>query len=294
MQSLEYSSAAMTGLEEMTDAKPVNHTPAIALGVAALLLLVVAGMSYKDYVRNKYEKEFAEKEKTRMAGYGQPQQLITNQQQQAPQFPQRPRGNQFPSAPTAAQQQVPTTPAAQQADPSRLPTQTNLPQPRDPELAQLEMNLAKAEARAKENEKRYNELLDKQTPSPPPTPAGTKGSAAPLSPALQSALENPPGGNPEIMEQITRMKKLVLSSPSIGRVLSYDNDWGIITFDAGAAQGILAKQRYAVRRGSDILGWVKVAEVHAEMSIAHLVTKNADSEVAMKPQAGDSLIKFEL
>ncbi len=155
----------------------------------------------------------------------------------------------------------------------------------------MEKNLAKAEARAKENEKRYNELLNKQTP---PTPAGTNGSATPLSPALQSALENPPGGNPEIMEQITRMKKLVLSSPSIGRVLSYDNDWGIITFDAGAAQGIEKEQRFAVRRGSDILGWVKVAEVHADMSIAHLVTKNADSDGDLKPQAGDSLIQFEL
>lgn len=281
----------------MNETRPTNHTPAIALGVAALLLLVVAGMSYKDYVRKSLEKEF--EEKANRAGYGQQQQGYPQQgnpaynpnyaQQQQQQYAPNQRPNQFPAA---QPQQQPAAPA-QQYDPARLPRETNLQAPRDPEVTRLEENLAKVRAQAAETEKRYNDLTRKMEDQPAPAPAPANDPSR-LSPELQNALINPPGGNPEITESITRMKKQVLASPSIGRIISYDVKWGIVTFGAGAGQGVKKNQRFAVRRGSDLLGWVKVDEVHQNMSIAHMVTKNADSDMTLKPQPGDDLIQFEL
>jgi hypothetical protein len=67
-----------------------------------------------------------------------------------------------------------------------------------------------------------------------------------------------------------------------------------VTFDAGIGQGVRIDQRFAVRRGSEILGWVKVNEVLEDEAIATLVTKNADSDTAVKPDVGDDLIDFEL
>jgi len=52
-------------------------------------------------------------------------------------------------------------------------------------------------------------------------------------------------------------------------------------------------QRFAVRRGADILGWIKVDEVQENQSIAVLVT-NRDNETVQKPEVGDDLIDFEL
>jgi len=90
------------------------------------------------------------------------------------------------------------------------------------------------------------------------------------------------------------MRSQVLAAASLGKVTSYDKDWGIVTFNAGAAQGVKKDQRFAVRRGSEVLGWVKVDQVEEDQSIAVLVTKNRESDTAVKPDVGDDLIDFEL
>ena len=90
------------------------------------------------------------------------------------------------------------------------------------------------------------------------------------------------------------MRAQVTSAPSLAKVTSYDKEWGIVTFDAGSVQGVKVDQRFAVRRGADILGWVKVNEVLEDEAVATLVTKNADSDTAVKPDVGDDLIDFEL
>ena len=90
------------------------------------------------------------------------------------------------------------------------------------------------------------------------------------------------------------MRDQVRAAPSLAKVTSYNKDWGIVTFNAGAGQGVKVDQRFAVRRGSDILGWIKVDQVEADQSIAVLVTKNRDSDTSVKPDVGDDLIDFEL
>ena len=86
----------------------------------------------------------------------------------------------------------------------------------------------------------------------------------------------------------------ISSAPSLGKVTSYDKDWGVVTCNAGAGQGVKVAQRFAVRRGGEILGWVKVDQVEADQSIAVLVTKNRESDTSVKPEVGDDLIDFEL
>ena len=83
-------------------------------------------------------------------------------------------------------------------------------------------------------------------------------------------------------------------APALARVTGYDKDWGLVTFNAGIGQGVKKDQRFAVRRGEDILGWVKVDQVEENQSIAVLVTKNREIDTAAKPEVGDDLIDFEL
>jgi len=163
-------------------------------------------------------------------------------------------------------------------------------------MAQLEKNLAEVKQQTEQTEKRFHEITrDMDEPRPPDSsPAATTGGDQKLSSSLKNSLQAPPGGNPEVTASITRLKKQVESSPSLGKVINYDRDWGLVTFGAGSKHGVKVGQRFAVRRGSDILGWVKVDEVHETMSIAHMVTKNAKSDMSLKPQVGDDLIQFEL
>ena len=71
----------MMGNEDFGEARQVNHTPAIALGAAAVLLLIVGAMSYRDSVRSSMEREYAEKERQLLMRHGYPVAPFPNMQQ---------------------------------------------------------------------------------------------------------------------------------------------------------------------------------------------------------------------
>jgi len=320
----------MMGPDEISERRQVNHTPTIALSIAAILLLIVGALSYRDFVRTSLEKEFAEKEARlmqRQGYYGN----ITPAQQALPQgvqgqtfiqngIPVNAQGiplNQQGGYPAGAS--VGFQPPAQNvqydaqgnlvasapAIPQGYEETGTLPLPIDPALNNIRTSLDQAREQSRLTEQRYNQLsgnVDSQAREAAAMAANTANTAAAGSTAiteelpdfLREAVENPPGGNPGVEERLNRMRQQVSAAPSLGKVTSYDKDWGVVTFNAGAGQGVKVAQRFAVRRGSDILGWIKVDEVQDDQSIAVLVTKNRESDTSAKPEVGDDLIDFEL
>jgi len=302
----------MMGSEDMIERKPVNNTPTIALGIAAVLLLIVGAMSYKDYVRRSLEKEYAEKEKSMMEriGYvpvGSNNTPYVHQSQLAQQQPQAVTPVSTPAV-TAAQN--PVTPGPAQVvpqlpppvagsdiaaiDPQRLPTETNLPRPVDSDIEAMQKSLNQVKRQAEATVNRYGELANNTGSSIQNSGNPAAEITEELPEFLRNATANPPGGNPEVEERIARLKQQVVNSPALAKVLSYDKSWGILVFDAGRANGVAKDQRFAVRRGDAILGWVTVDEVEEGQSIARLVTKNRDNDTDLKPAAGDDLISLEL
>jgi hypothetical protein len=326
----------MMGPDDIGERRPVNHTPTIALSIAAILFLIVGALSYRDFVRSSLEKEFAEKEARlmqRQGGYGNVtpgQQVPQGAREQvymqngiavnAQGIPINQQGgfqNQAPvgfQPPANLQYDAQGNPlAAAPVIPPGYQETGTLPVPNDPELANIRASLDQAREQSRLTEQRYNQLsgnVDSQareaaamaantantanTANPVVAPAGSTAITEELPDFLRNAVENPPGGNPEIEERLGRMRQQVVAAPSLGKVTSYDKDWGIVTFNAGAGQGVKVEQRFAVRRGSEILGWIKVDEVQDEQSIAVLVTKNRESDTSIKPEVGDDLIDFEL
>jgi hypothetical protein len=206
-----------------------------------------------------------------------------------------------PAAPAPA-----TPPVAPSGSSDGLQVEADLPEPEDPEILRMRQSLNQARQQGAATEQRFNQLAGSGDPlaaeasaiaaagTNAPAAAGNATITSELPDFLRVAVQNPPGGNPEIEARLARVRSQVTSAPSLGKVTSYDKDWGIVTFDAGAGQGVRIDQRFAVRRGSEILGWVKVNEVLEDQAIATLVTKNADSDTAVKPGIGDDLIDFEL
>ncbi len=287
----------MIGPDDIGERRPASHTPSIALAIAATLLLVVGALSYRDFVRSSLEKEYAEKEDRLMQRLGLPgtvpaQPAAASSPQPAPAAQAAgtvlydAQGNPvyLTGAPPAATGHPPA--AAREAE-------ATLPAPEDPDLASLRESLDQAREQSRLTEQRYNQLAGGGTAAPP-TGGSQAAITSELPDFLRNAVENPPGGNPEIEAQLQRMRSQVLAAPSLAKVTSYDAEWGIVTFDAGAVQGVKVEQRFAVRRGSDVLGWVRVNEVTEDQSVATLVTRNANSETSVKPEVGDDLIDFEL
>ena len=295
----------MMAPEEFEEKKSVNHTPTIVLTVAAVLLLIVGALSYRDYVRNSLEKEYAEKERMMMARHGYAVQPAPGQQVPSPQQAEVQFQNNY--APAQLDQQgeqmlmqqnrltpgVNDTMIAQQA--ANMGVENSLPQPADPEIQSISSSLQQIREQSERTEQQYNNLVSGVDDRVKQAVAGTdQPITSELPDFLKEALADPPGGNPSLQTNIEKMRDKVRAAPSLARVTGYDRNWGIVTFNAGAGQGVKKDQRFAVRRGDIILGWVKVDEVQATTSIAVLVTRNKNIDTAEKPAAGDDLINFEL
>lgn len=288
--------------EDLGERRQVNHTPTIALGIAALLLLIVGAMSYRDFVRTSYEKEYSEKERQLLARHGyQVAPFTTNGQQaiqgQNPNFqqPQQPQGNTVQQVQQPQLQAQPTqavSPALVQ-NAATMQIESSLPQPLDPEIDSIRNSLEQVREQSRRTEEQFLDIAGNMNSAPETGAQQSPEISEELPDFLRNAVENPPGGNPEVEERLARMRNQVLQAPSLARVTGFDDDWGIVTFNAGASQNVRKDQRFAVRRGGDILGWIKVDEVQQNQSIAILVT-NRDDETVKKPEVGDDLIDFEL
>ena len=117
-------------------------------------------------------------------------------------------------------------------------------------------------------------------PVAPPAPApGTLGGATPL-----------PTDDPKVQA----LRQQIVNASAIGKVEAYLTEFDRVTIRGGSERNIQVDDTFAVRRGYEIMGYLKVEEVEQGSCLAKLTSKNADSETARKPQAGDDVIKWPL
>ena len=112
-----------------------------------------------------------------------------------------------------------------------------------------------------------------------PAPAGTLGGA----PAL-------PSDDPKVQA----LRQQILNASAIGKVVAYLTEFDRVAIEGGTERNIKVDDTFAVRRGHEIMGYLKVEEVDQGSCLAKLTSKNAESETARKPQAGDDVIKWPL
>jgi len=306
----------MMDSEEMGERRQVNHTPAIALGIAAVLLLIVGAMSYSDYVESEFEKEYKEKERQLLLRNGYQVAPIPNMQNQLQQ--PYPQNGLYPQQPQQTQQQVanqvPQQPLQQQAPVNQQLAQNNaglaqnaanlnvesaLPIPNDPEIDAIRNSLDQIRKQEEQTEQRYRDLSDgvdilvENAKNQLDNTGGIGDLSTDLPNFLRNAVENPPGGNPEIEAEMARMRERVTRAPTLAQVTSVDMKFGFVTFNAGVSQQVAVEQRYAIRRSGEIVGWVRVEEVHPNEAIAKLESEHDESTTSVRPAVGDDLIPFE-
>jgi cell division protein FtsB len=306
----------MMDSEEMGERRQVNHTPAIALGIAAVLLLIVGAMSYSDFVESEFEKEYKEKERQLLLRNGYQVAPIPNMQNQLQQ--PYPQNGLYPQQPQQPQQQVanqvPQQPLQQQAPVNQQLAQNNgglaqnaanlnvesaLPIPNDPEIDAIRNSLDQVRKQEEQTEQRYRDLSDgvdilaENAKNQLDNTGGIGDLSTDLPNFLRNAVENPPGGNPEIEAEMARMRERVTRAPTLAQVTSVDMKFGFVTFNAGVSQQVAVEQRYAIRRSGEIVGWVRVEEVHPNEAIAKLESEHDESTTSVRPAVGDDLIPFE-
>lgn len=108
------------------------------------------------------------------------------------------------------------------------------------------------------------------------------------------AAETAPPPPVQTAAEIAALEEQVRRQPALAKVLAYDPEWAVLVLNSGAESNIKPEMRLAVRRGAEILGFIKVTEVEANQSIAELMSHNKFSPTARKPQPGDDIIAFNL
>lgn len=291
----------------MGERRQVNHTPAIALGIAAVLLLIVGAMSYSDYVESEFEKEYMEKERQLLLRNGYQVAPIPNMQNQLqqlyPQQPQQQVSNGVPQQPLRQQapvnQQLAQNNAGLAQNAANLNVESALPIPNDPEIDAIRNSLDQVRKQEEQTEQRYRDLSDgvdilaKNAKKQLDNTGGIGDLSTDLPNFLRNAVENPPSANPEIEAEMARMRERVTRAPTLAQVTSVDMKFGFVTFNAGVSQQVAVEQRYAIRRSGEIVGWVRVEEVHPNEAIAKLESEHDESTTSVRPAVGDDLIPFE-
>ena len=273
----------------MTEAKG-DKTGVMALVMAGILLLGVGAYSYHQYVKSKLEKEFAEKERA----LGQERELLLTQTEKM-------RGSAIPGGGGALAQPAPnllTEGTGQNTSPVDGALQMpDVPLPPIPlellekpvasggandRLAKMEADLA---AMKKESDlyQRALEAKAKGTGAEPGTvEPGVEPGRAPVS-AVGS-----------VQTEVDAMAEKVRTAAAIAKVVEYDPDWSYVIIDRGSKSEIETGMRFAVRRGADVLGIIKIEEVYDSHSVGQLLTRNKHSPTARKPAPGDDIIAENL
>lgn len=263
--------------EDIHDTPKPNYTPVLILGLAALLLMIVGFISYRDYVNHKADQRLA----------GSEERIRSLEEQIA-----RISGPQSPAE------------APAQAGPAQ-------PAP-DPELEELrrqfeemKQKMAANERKAQENTLKVDRVLasgpqEVREPVSEVPDLGTSSLPRPnddieVPEYVRDSVATPPPGqmSPAARERFENLQNKVRNAPSIGEVLSYNRDWGFVTFNAGSDNNVSEGDRFSVRRGGEILGIVKVKEVFPGQAIASLVTPTDKFAGSANPQAGDEIILFD-
>ncbi len=289
----------------------------IALIIAGLVLLAVGGNSYKNYLRTQYEKEY---------GVLEQHQEVTNVNQvpasgqqggsnvvtstldpgASPYSQSIPSANSPNSAAPVQTRQVPPPSAYRTGSlPPAQPPVSSSAQPQvaggDPEIARLQARLKAVEEESalyqqKLNQVRSGVAVAGGAPVAKPVESGSlrevmsktnKGASPALFPKEGTAGSAQSSAAVEYAKQIK-------NAPAVSKVLAFDAEWGFVQINAGKDRNISTGARFAVRRGISIVGYVKVTEVSAKMSIAELTSRNEFSETAIKPKKGDDIISWPL
>jgi hypothetical protein len=294
-----------------------NTASMIALIVAGLVLLVVGGNSYNNYLKAQYEKEYGILPKDRkpavpVAG--------AEQAKQSSQPGQAAGGNVVTSTldpgnapPLAVSQTGPSSPyppvdqtqpnyrtegspaaAGGQAAAGAMPSA-------DPEIAQLQARLKAAEQETLLYQQKMRQMSSGEaanTPVAVPAESGSlrevmgeKGQAGASPTLFPKQGEASDSGQAAATAEF---EKQIKEAAAVGKVADFNAEWGFVQIDAGKDRNIKEGSKFAVRRGVSIVGYVKVTEVSDKTSIAELTSRNKFSETARKPKPGDDLITWPL
>ncbi len=120
--------------------------------------------------------------------------------------------------------------------------------------------------------------------------ASTGESAASIPGATAAGAPGVASNDPEVLA----LRQRIIDAQAIATVAQTDWNFDLVVIDGGSDRNIQKGDTFAVRRGYEIMGYLKVDEAEPNISMTTLTSDNRDSETARKPEPGDEVIKWPL
>jgi hypothetical protein len=98
----------------------------------------------------------------------------------------------------------------------------------------------------------------------------------------------------EEKKPVSAAEQRIIDAPAVAKVVKYDADWLFVVLDGGSTRNIVSDQKFAVRRGGELICIVQVDEVDIDHSTADLIGPVRHKPDAPKPQEGDDVIGYPL
>ena len=104
---------------------------------------------------------------------------------------------------------------------------------------------------------------------------------------------------PEALEmtdtsRVTPAEQRIIDAPALATVADYNSDWQFVVLDGGVERNITKGQKFAVRRGGEIICTVQVSDVDNRSATADLLGRARNDPKEPKPQKGDDVIGYPL
>ena len=98
----------------------------------------------------------------------------------------------------------------------------------------------------------------------------------------------------ETAARVTPAEQRIIDAPALAKVANYNSDWQFIVHDGGSERNIRKGQKFAVRRGSEIVCTIQVSDVDVSSATADLLGRAKNDPKSPKPQQGDDVIGYPL
>jgi hypothetical protein len=126
----------------------------------------------------------------------------------------------------------------------------------------------------------------------PPPPASAPLLSSSTSPTMARAIANGhigAGALDAAPPPLTPRQKIVMSTPAIGRVTEYHEQYGFVVISAGSDKRLEKGMSFAVRRSGSIIARIKVTEVENSTAVCDIASRSVPAGVAV--QVGDDVIQ---
>jgi hypothetical protein len=111
-----------------------------------------------------------------------------------------------------------------------------------------------------------------------------------LTTSLQTKLKDQESQLTELVKREDQRRKKTMRTGLEGRILAVNQAWNFVVLSLGDRNGVIGNAEMLIKRGSQLIGKVRITSVEPSTSIADIIANSVRSGLTVQP--GDTVIYY--